>query len=265
MQRSRLNSENGDPERRIELEGAANFRDIGGYPTRGHRRVRWRSIFRSGHLASLTENDLQVLKELGIQTICDFRSTEEITRQPNRLPENSSLEYLHLPIVNSAMEPTEAVKRILNNDTSWFTPDFMVNAYIEKIDAFPDTWHHLFEHLAQRRSRPLLFHCTAGKDRTGVCAALILLILGVSERWVIHDHALSNIYNAGQIQQIQDKLRKAGIDPEKLMDYMTAPETAITAVIEHLKKEYGSARGYLIRKAHVKATWIEKLQEEMLE
>ena len=260
-----LNIEDEDHERRIVLDGTANFRDIGGYPTNRHNRVKWRKIFRSGHLASLTKNDHQVLNELGIQTICDFRSTEEIARQPNRLPENTSLQYLHLPIVNKTMEPTEAVTRIMKGDTSWFTQDFMMKAYIEKIDAFPDTWHHLFKCLAQQSSRPLVFHCTAGKDRTGVCAALILLSLGVSEKWVIHDHALSNIYNAEQIQNIQDNLRKVGVDPEKLMGYLTAPRTAIVAVIEHITKKYGSARDYLIQKANVKMSWIEKLEEDMLE
>ncbi|MBW1864548.1 MAG: tyrosine-protein phosphatase [Deltaproteobacteria bacterium] len=264
MNTHNLNSEDEDHERRIVLDGAANFRDIGGYPANRHNRVKWRKIFRSGHLASLTKNDHQVLNELGIRTICDFRSTEEIARQPNRLPENPSLQYLHLPIVNKTMEPTEAINRIMKGDTSWFTQDFMMKAYIEKIDAFPDTWHHLFKCLTQQSSRPLLFHCTAGKDRTGVCAALILLSLGVSEKWVIHDHALSNRYNAKQIQNIQDNLRKMGVDPEKLMDYLTAPKTAIVAVIEHITKKYGSAKGYLIQKANVKMTWIEKFEEDML-
>jgi protein-tyrosine phosphatase len=260
-----FNFETGDLERRIALDGAANFRDIGGYPTNRNNRVKWRKIFRSGHLASLTENDHQVLNELGIRTICDFRSTEEIARQPNRLPENTSLQYLHLPIVNKTMEPTEAVTRIMKGDTSWFTQDFMVKAYIENIDAFPDIWHHFFKQLTQQSSRPFLFHCTAGKDRTGVCTALILLSLGVSEKWVIHDHALSNVYNSEQIHNIQENLRKVGVDPEKLMNYMTAPKAAIVAVIEHINKKYESARNYLIQKANVKATWIEKLEEDMLE
>jgi len=265
MKTNGLNIEDEDHERRIVLDGAVNFRDIGGYPTNRHNRVKWRKIFRSGHLASLTKNDHQVLNELGIQTICDFRSTEEITRQPNRLPENTSLQYLHLPIVNKTMEPTEAVTRVMKGDTSWFTQDFMTKAYIEKIDSFPDIWYHFFKRLAHQSSRPLLFHCTAGKDRTGVCAALILLTLGVSEKWVIHDHALSNIYNAEQVQNIQDNLRKVGVDPEKLMDYLTAPKSAMVAAIEHITNTYGSARDYLIQKANVKAAWIEKLEEDILE
>jgi protein-tyrosine phosphatase len=265
MKKNSQHSEAGDFERRIVFDGAANFRDIGGYPTNRHKQVKWRKVFRSGNLASLTDNDHRILREIGIQSICDFRSAEEIARQPNRLPEKTSLQYLHLPIVNKTMEPTEAVTRIMKGDIGWFTQDFMVNAYIEKIEAFPDVWHLFFKYLCRRSFRPLLFHCTAGKDRTGVCAALILLCLGVSEKWVIHDHALSNIYNAKQTQKIQDNLRKVGVDPEKLMDYLTAPKSAIVAVIEHINNKYGSARDYLVQKAKVKVAWIEKLEEDLLE
>lgn len=265
MNKTALNTEAVDFERQIVLDGAANFRDIGGYPTSRHKRVKWRKVFRSGNLASLTDNDHLILKKIGIQSVCDFRSTEEIARQPNRLPDKNTLQCLHLPIVNKNMEPTEAVTRIMKGDIAWFTPDFMVNAYIEKIEAFHDIWYLFFKYLCQRSFRPLLFHCTAGKDRTGVCAALILLTLGVSEKWVIHDHALSNIYNAKQTQDIKNNLQKIGVDPEKLIDYLTAPKTAIVAVIEHINKKYGSARDYLVNKANVKAVWIEKLENDLLE
>jgi len=253
------------PERRIALEGAPNFRDIGGYPANGNKRVKWRRVFRSGNLASLTQQDLQVLNHLGIRSICDFRSKEEIQRQPNRLPDAPPPQYLHLPIVSKTIEPTEAVARIMKADTSWFTPDFMIQTYLEKIEDFHDVWHRFFKHLIQRSSRPILFHCTAGKDRTGVCAALILLCLGVSEEWVVHDHGLSNQYNAEQIQKIKALVRKVGVDPETIMDYMTAPKTAIVAVIEHINQKYGSAKDYLIQKADVRAAWIEKLENELLD
>ena len=111
MKKTALNTEAGDFERQIVLDGAANFRDIGGYPTSRHKRVKWRKVFRSGNLASLTDNDHRIIKKIGIQSVCDFRSTEEIARQPNRLPDKNTLQCLHLPIVNKSMEPTEAVAR----------------------------------------------------------------------------------------------------------------------------------------------------------
>jgi len=260
-----LNTAAPKPERRILLDGAANFRDIGGYPALDHKRVKWRSLFRSGHLASLTDSDRRVLNNLGIRSICDFRSKQEIQSRPNRLPKNAYLHSLHFPIVSTAIEPTQAISMIMKGDTSWFTQDFMIKAYIEKIETFYYVWHRFFKLLAQRSSRPLLFHCTAGKDRTGVCAALILLCLGVSEEWVIHDHGLSNTYNAKGIQKMQATLRKIEVDPDKLRDYITAPKTAMQAVIEHIHKKYGSTKNYLIQKANVAPAWIETLQAELID
>lgn len=252
-------------ERRIKLDGSANFRDLGGYPATDQKRVKWRKIFRSGHLASLSESDLAKLSDLGIKTVCDFRSKEEINRQPNKLPRKTDIQSLHLPIVNTIIEPTQAVARIMKGDASWFTPDFMTTTYIEKLEKFPDVWNRFFNYLDRESSRPLLFHCTAGKDRTGVCAALLLLSLGVPEDWVIYDHGLSNIYNAEQIKIIQAQLQKVLPNPDILMDYLTAPKNAMEAVIEHLNKHYGSAQQYLVQKANLTLDCLERLEKDLLE
>ena len=254
-----------EPQPRPVLEGAPNFRDLGGHQTNTNRRIKWRRLFRSSHLAALSDDDLQILVNLKIRSICDFRSEQEKKRQPNRLPPNEMIQSLHLPIVSSIIEPTQAITRVMNGDISWFTPDFMIKSYLEKIDRYHKVWHRFFKHLAQASSRPLVFHCTAGKDRTGVCAALILLSLGVSEKIVIDDHALSNVYNADGIRKIERTLLKVGIDPEDLRDYITAPKTAITATIEHIHKQFGSAQSYLIRKAGVELDWLETLAEDLTE
>ena len=265
MKKNSLNTEAEDFERRIVLDGAANFRDLGGYPAYGHHRIKWRNIFRSGHLASLTENDHRVLNRLDIRSICDFRSAEEITRQPNCLPEKPSLEYLHLPIVNKTIEPTEALARIVKGDTSWFTHDFMVNAYIEKIVAFPDVWYQFFKYLHRQSYRPLLFHCTAGKDRTGAFAALILLILGVPEETVVFDHGLSNFYLADFLETIYAYLKEFGVEREKISPYLTAPHDAIVALLDHIRKQHGSAENYLISQADVSPEILDKLRMDFLE
>jgi protein-tyrosine phosphatase len=253
------------PHRRIALEGAPNFRDLGGYRTNSTRRLKWGCVFRSGHLALLTQNDQQTLINLGIRSICDFRSEQETKRQPNQLPHSADIQSLHLPIVSSVIEPTQAIARVMKGDISWFTPDFMIKSYLEKIDRFHGVWYLFFKTLSQASARPLVFHCTAGKDRTGVCAALILLSLGVSENQVIDDHALSNVYNADGIHKIELTLSKVGIDPNDLRDYITAPKSAITATIEHIHKQFGSTQNYLIQKAGVKPDWLDTLAQELTE
>jgi protein-tyrosine phosphatase len=251
--------------RRIPLEGSPNFRDIGGHPALNGNQVTCGEIFRSGHLAHLTDKDQEILNSLSIRTVCDFRSKEEIKHQPNRLPNGGSIQYLRLPIVNESMEPTRAVEKIMRGDIEWFTDDFMVNAYIEKVDKFHHVWNQFFKYISQKKSRPLVFHCTAGKDRTGVGAALILSSLGVSDKWIIHDHGLSNRYNAEQINTIRKSLQKIGIDAERLTDYLTAPKSAIIALLDHIRKTYGTAADYLLHKAKVKKSWLEKLREDLLE
>jgi protein-tyrosine phosphatase len=250
---------------RYILKESPNFRDLGGYRNREGNHVRQGQIFRSGHFATLESKDQNTLKELGIRTVCDLRSIEEITAQPNRLPPNGLIETKHMPIVNQTIEPTLAVSRIMKGDIGWFNKDFMIKGYIEKVDAFADVWREFFKVLIEKKNRPLVFHCTAGKDRTGVGAALILLSLGVSEERVVYDHQLSNTYNAERTREIEKRIAKTGLDPKNLKDYLTAPESAVVALIDHLNTNYGSATGYLIRKAHVDEQWLEQLRNDMLE
>jgi protein-tyrosine phosphatase len=109
-----------------------------------------------------------------------------------------------------------------------------------------------------------VFHCTGGKDRAGVCAALILLALGVSEKTVIYDHGLSNKYLADILPTIYDYFSSFGVDKEKLVPYLTASRAAIIALLDHIRAEYGSAVNYLKNKAGVKQKTLDRLKQEML-
>ena len=178
-------------ERRVPLEGSFNFRDLGGYETSDGRRVKWGRVFRSDHLARLTDNDLVLLENMGLRLVCDFRTPAETEKARDRLPQDGSIEYLHLPVIHGEFDPAMAMARMKQGDISWLTQDFMVNRYKRKIDDFPDIWGTVLNRLADPENRPLVFHCTAGKDRAGACAALTLLALGVPEETVIYDHGLS--------------------------------------------------------------------------
>ena len=102
---------------------------------------------------------------------------------------------MRLPIQHGEFEPTSVFDRIKKGDYGWISEDFMVQGYIESVERYPDVWAALFNLLADRRHRPLLFHCTGGKDRTGAAAALILLALGVPSETVVADYGLSDGYN----------------------------------------------------------------------
>lgn len=249
--------------RRLPLEKTYNFRDIGGYRTKKNRRMRWGLIYRSAHLAELTGRDHELLSRIGIRLVCDFRTIEEAEGQPDQLPADGSMEYLHMPIAHGKFDPAEAVGRIKKGDISWLTDDFVTNNYLKQIDDFALLWKQFFERLMNSSDRPLVFHCTAGKDRTGVCAALILLSAGVPESTVINDHALSNTYNAPVIDRIKQEVRKFGIDPDDMQSYLSAPREAMQAVVTHLKEQYGSAKEYLVDKAGIDRQDLENLVQEI--
>ena len=250
-------------QRRLPLDKSYNFRDLGGYRTVYGRRVRWGRIFRSAHLAELTDGDHELLQRIGIKLVCDFRTIEEAEAQPDRLPADGSMEYLHMPIAHGKFDPAEAIGRIRKGDISWLTDDFMTNNYLKQIDDFAHLWKRFFERLLNEGDRPMVFHCTAGKDRTGVCAALILLSAEVPESTVVADHALSNVYNAKVIGRIEQEIRKFGIDPDDMRSYLSAPRESMEAVVAHLRKNYGSAKEYLVDCAGVDRRDLEEWIREI--
>ncbi len=262
-------SANGDrmlvAERRIKLDGAVNFRDLGGYPTKDGFRVKWGRIYRADGLARLSDPDMRLLKQMNIRRVFDFRTGSEIQEAPDRLPEDGSMHYFHLPVIHGQFDFVKAIQLLKQGDSSWLTPDFMVNGYINNLEAFSESWATVIHHLIETESNPLVFHCTGGKDRTGTCAALILLALGVPEETVIDDHQLSNIYIAELLPKFYEMMSGYDVDPDKLFPYLTAPRECIVSVIDYIEERYGSAAEYLIRKTSVTPEIIENLRDQLLE
>ena len=252
-------------DRRLQLEGSVNFRDLGGYMTEDGRRVKWGELFRSDNLGRLTDRDVTLLQKIGIRLVCDFRTPAEKKKLPDRFPHGGSCKSLQLPIKHGEYDPANTFERIKNGDIDWLTEEFMIKGYIRNIENFSHQWSTFFRHLADRANRPLVFHCTGGKDRAGVCAALVLLTLGVSEETVIRDHSLSNVYIAEVLERIYDQIRAYGVDPKKVASYFTAPKSAIVALLEHIRAIYGSAVYYLKYKAGVDERVLNQLKEELLE
>jgi protein-tyrosine phosphatase len=176
-------------DRVIPLVGGANFRDIGGYQTASGRRVKWRMIFRSGSLVGLTRADCSRLAELRIATVYDLRSSNERSIEPCPTHHLAGLAYFSREYVvdNSAMLEWLSSASVSAYDVR--------SAMLDFYKALP--WKfaaHYQEILAlvARLDAPLVFNCAAGKDRTGVAAALLLSVLGVNENDIIEDYCLSD-------------------------------------------------------------------------
>lgn len=251
-------------ERRVKLDGAVNFRDLGGYQTADGRRVKWGRVFRSDGLSRLSDNDLALMEKMGIRRVFDFRTDSECADAPDRLPGNGAVRHIHLPVTHGKFDFVEAVKRLKQGDSSWLTPDFMINGYINNLESFAQTWTEVIRHALDTADNPLVFHCTGGKDRTGTCAALLLLALGVPEETVIDDHQLSNIYIAELLPKLYQMMEDHGIDPETIFPYLTAPRDCIVSVLDYITQHYGTAAEYLVCKSSFTETDLERLRAELL-
>ncbi|SDB49752.1 tyrosine-protein phosphatase [Belnapia rosea] len=169
----------------VPLDGASNLRDLGGWQVADGRRVRHGLIYRSATLAHLTERDVSTIAALGLRTVCDLRGVDEAAHRPSRLPDGA--ERIPLPI-----EPTvgaslaDLMRRELS--TGEDVVDLLRRAYLDYGTRFIGAYRNLFELLLQPGRHALLFHCSAGKDRTGLGAALILTALGATRETVLEDY-----------------------------------------------------------------------------
>jgi protein-tyrosine phosphatase len=252
-------------ERLVPLEGSWNFRDMGGYQTSNGFRVKWGQIFRSDNLAHITDSDQTLLKQMGLHLVCDFRTPSEWTRWPDRLPNDHSIDYLQLPIVHGEREFDFYQEKIGKGEVGWLTEEFMIDANIRIIDEYGDTLGKVFHRMAETKNRPVVFHCAGGRDRTGVCAALILLALGVPEETVVYDYCLSGVFISKHREKINERIRSRGIDPEIVALYYTAAPHFFIPVINHIREVYGSAANYLRTKAGVSDETLDLLKKELLE
>lgn len=177
------------PPRHLNLTGATNFRDLGGYPTREGRSVRWRQIFRSNHLGQLTEDDIAVLRDLGLKTAFDFRGVHE--RMP-AMCNHEGITVHSLPVEPATLLTLrDALKK--GDLTQEETREIMRESYRDYVRHNTASFRSLFSHLIEDHA-PLVIHCTAGKDRTGFASALILHALGVDDGLILEDYLLTTQY-----------------------------------------------------------------------
>jgi protein-tyrosine phosphatase len=225
------------PARHLNLAGASNFRDLGGYPARDGRIVRWRQIFRSNHLGHLTAADIGVLRPLGLKSAFDFRGTEERTEAACGLPE--------IAVHSLPVEPTvvASLRARRANGTALSTADaldVMRDSYRSYAHQNTPRFRSLFAHLLEDRA-PLVIHCTAGKDRTGFACALILHALGVSKDLIAEDYLLTNRFYRRDPSVSSDL-------PEDVRQVLGSVQSSfLAAAFDAISADYGDLDGYLSR------------------
>ena len=173
----------------LPLEGGLNFRDLGGYPSEDGRRIRWGQLFRSGTMHRLTDADYRHLETLGIKVVYDLRSTLERREAPTDW-RAAPAEYLFRDYENTST----ALADLGEAATADAVRELMIRAYVRMPTTHRDAYRELFARLV-KADVPLVFNCAAGKDRTGVAAALVLSALEVRRDIIVNDFtALSETY-----------------------------------------------------------------------
>lgn len=255
--------------RRLPLDGAKNFRDLGGYRTFDGHYVRWGLVYRSNHLVNLTAKDLKYLNSLGIRLICDVRSDGERARAPDHWV-GSTPELLTVPIgSNLITSPTaEDLKRRIAAINGQANDS--VRAY-EYATTYAGQYAKILQRLASG-DLPAVEHCTAGKDRTGVFSAILLTALGVPREVVIQDYLLSNQYLLGPdaIENTAADLQRAfglpdALDIATVRRIMTSKPETLEGALDQIEKKYGSFENYLRDALHLSDLDLAGLRRRLLE
>jgi protein-tyrosine phosphatase len=242
-------------QRHIPLKGASNFRDLGGYAGHEGRPVKWRKIFRSDHLAALDATDLSQLQNLGVHRSFDFRGTQESQAQSYAWP---NIQRYSLSIEPTVVQRLQAQHLTGKPLTAADALDAMQTTYRDFVRSDSHRFAQLFEHLLEKPD-PLLFHCTAGKDRTGLAAALVLSALGVSEADIWKDYLLTN-----QLYK-RNNTGAHTLSPDVLKIVWEVQESFLKASLEVIHQDHGGMHSYLVQTLGLTPAALQKLRATYLD
>lgn len=220
------------------FEGCFNFRDIGGYQTTDGQRVRWGRFYRTGRQDRMTDADREKFFALGVNTQIDLRKPDEISDQGRGPLELMGANYHNISVIPEG--GTDTLSRLVG-DTG-----ISGKRYLGYLEFGPESWIRLFEILAAESSAPIVLHCTAGKDRTGVSTAFLLSVLGVPRAVIEHDYKITNVDVPRQADFIERTVGYPdGMDRPAMLKAAGVPEEAMADFLDGLDERWGGAMGYL--------------------
>lgn len=226
----------------LEVPGANNVRELGGYKGQGGQPLAYKRFIRAGGLNSLTTAGVQAVRGLGVDCVIDLRSSRERELYPDTLENDSQVAYVHVPMLDH-------IQSSFTDENPSAFPDSMEEMYIGLLENDKDCFKKIFETFADPQYKTYIFHCTAGKDRTGLTAMLLLGLAGVSNEDIIEDYSHS--------QRLLGDMEIPADLPKYLFD---SPPQRMADTIAHLDKNYGGIVPYLTA-----AGVDSKLQEAVIE
>lgn len=239
-------------EKQLPMEGGYNFRDLGGIKTKEGRYIKWGKLFRADELSNLTEKDLKYLTSIPITSVIDFRAQSETKRSPDKLPPTVHFTYpIAITPGNLSTEGIQANLLKTNIDSHMKHMNRLLVSDPVCVRAF----RIFFAIIQNNLSAPLIFHCSAGKDRAGMAAALVLFSLGADEETVMQDYLMSKIY-------LSDKYAAFIAKYPRAESIFTVKRMFLKAGINQIKRDHGSIMNFLTKELKVDIVKMRRLYLE---
>lgn len=254
-----------DPRRHVQLEGTYNVRDLGGYLTTDGRRVRWGRVYRGGSVHSATPADVRLLTGLGIRAICDLRSGPERVAADNHWAVGAGIETWGYAEDNAVGDSRQLLGGAFVSPEQ--TRALMARTYARIPFDQAQSYVATFSRIAAGKL-PLLFHCSAGKDRSGVASALLLAVLGVRSEEIVADYLLSS----AACERMEDvfiadpRHQRARDDQSRAWAPLLETNPAyLEAMLASVERRRGSITAYFDADLGIGATGVAALRRELLE
>ena len=244
------------PTRLLPLVGAYNFRDLGGYPIADGRSTRWGRLYRSDTLHELTDQDLALLRDIGLAGVIDLRTSTEIERTGRGVLGAEPILYVNFSVLPEAGGEQQAAPAPRIDDVA--------DRYLSYLEVGRSALVESFGVMAQPTNYPLVFHCQAGKDRTGVLAALVLGCIGVERSAIVDDYVLT----ATRMDLILGRLRRDPLYADRIDELppsvFVVEASTMERFLDGVDKRFGGARAWALG-AGVEQSQLRTLEDLLIE
>ena len=224
--------------RLLPLVGASNFRDLGGYPTIDGGFTRWGKLLRSDTLHELTEDDVAILRDIGLKSIVDLRTSTEVELSGRGPLGTEAADYFHLSVIDEDGGEARGLPAPIDES--------LANRYLWYLDVGREALAHALKVLGDASNYPLVFHCAAGKDRTGVLAALVLDIVGVERQAIVEDYVLTASRLEAILARLLRNQSEGGLGYEIPASALTIEAATMEGFLDGVDQRHGGARQWAL-------------------
>jgi protein-tyrosine phosphatase len=250
--------------RQIALSGIRNFRDLGGYQTANGQMIRYGLLYRSANLHKLNDRDIQRIKQLSLRKVIDFRADFEVANEPDRLPADPAIEEVEIYILDRSVEEMPAIEQKIKSGKvdGIDSIQLYIETYTQYATQFTPDFQQFIHEILEMNGQPVLFHCAAGKDRTGFAAAILMRLLGVPMETIRFDYLLSNQLFLKRLRPNLWllALKKGRKVARVLEEYIEAKPEYLAIAFETIERSYGSFDEYAHKGLNLTKEQIEHLR-----